>query len=145
MSAPVAAPGKGHNVTIENDVESHLHPTPSWEIADHPMPTGREEIWRFTPIKTFIPVLSEVALEPRQEAGIIDVDVKRADGITVTDLATSELKKLAETPQDRLSALAAADPHAVNRRVVIPAETSSRPRSKSPSPVTTMKSPATTT
>ncbi|MCA3773282.1 MAG: Fe-S cluster assembly protein SufD, partial [Cutibacterium sp.] len=48
------------------------------------MPTGREEIWRFTPIKTFIPVLSEVALEPRQEAGIIDVDVKRADGITVT-------------------------------------------------------------
>ncbi|GAE71456.1 iron-sulfur cluster assembly protein SufD [Cutibacterium acnes JCM 18916] len=67
MSAPVAAPGKGHNVTIENDVESHLHPTPSWEIADHPMPTGREEIWRFTPIKTFIPVLSEVALEPRQE------------------------------------------------------------------------------
>ncbi len=124
MSAPVAAPGKGHNVTIENDVESHLHPTPSWEIADHPIPTGREEIWRFTPIKTFIPVLSEVALEPRQEAGIIDVDVKRADGITVTDLATSELKKLAETPQDRLSALAAADPHAVNRRVVIPAETS---------------------
>ncbi|GAE69414.1 iron-sulfur cluster assembly protein SufD [Cutibacterium acnes JCM 18909] len=40
LSAPVAAPGKGHNVTIENDVESHLHPTPSWEIADHPMPTG---------------------------------------------------------------------------------------------------------
>ncbi|NFW07084.1 Fe-S cluster assembly protein SufD, partial [Staphylococcus aureus] len=88
------------------------------------MPTGREEIWRFTPIKTFIPVLSEVALEPRQEAGIIDVDVKRADGITVTDLATSELKKLAETPQDRLSALAAADPPAVNRRVVIPPATS---------------------
>ena len=29
-------------------VASHLHPTPSWEVGDHPMPTGREEVWRFT-------------------------------------------------------------------------------------------------
>ena len=98
LSAPVAAPHKGHNVAIEGDVESHLHPTPSWEIADHPMPTGREEIWRFTPIKTFTPVLSEVALESSQEANAIDVDVQGADGITITELATSELKGLAETP-----------------------------------------------
>ena len=73
MSAPAAAPRKGHNVAIENDVESHLHPTPSWEVADHPMPTGREEIWRFTPIKTFTPILSELALESSQEAGVIDI------------------------------------------------------------------------
>ena len=31
-------------------VESHLHPKPSWDVADHPVPTGREEIWRFTPV-----------------------------------------------------------------------------------------------
>ncbi|GAA5149487.1 Fe-S cluster assembly protein SufD [Nocardioides marinquilinus] len=32
-------------------VESHLHPKGSFEVADHPAPTGREEIWRFTPLR----------------------------------------------------------------------------------------------
>ncbi len=32
-------------------VESHLHPEGSFDVADHPVPTGREEIWRFTPLK----------------------------------------------------------------------------------------------
>ena len=29
----------------------HLHPAGSFDVADHPVPTGREEIWRFTPLK----------------------------------------------------------------------------------------------
>jgi Fe-S cluster assembly protein SufD len=32
-------------------VESHLHPEGSFDLADHAVPTGREEIWRFTPLK----------------------------------------------------------------------------------------------
>jgi Fe-S cluster assembly protein SufD len=32
-------------------VASHLHPEGSFAAADHPVPTGREEIWRFTPLK----------------------------------------------------------------------------------------------
>ncbi|TGN65934.1 Fe-S cluster assembly protein SufD [Nocardioides eburneiflavus] len=32
-------------------VESHLHPAGSYDVADHAVPTGREEIWRFTPLK----------------------------------------------------------------------------------------------
>jgi Fe-S cluster assembly protein SufD len=32
-------------------VESHLHPAGSYDVADHDVPTGREEIWRFTPLK----------------------------------------------------------------------------------------------
>ncbi|QNN52892.1 Fe-S cluster assembly protein SufD [Nocardioides mesophilus] len=32
-------------------VASHLHPDGSWTVEDHPVPTGREEIWRFTPLK----------------------------------------------------------------------------------------------
>ena len=31
-------------------VESHLHPEGSFEVAAHPVPTGREEEWRFTPL-----------------------------------------------------------------------------------------------
>ncbi|WP_460524666.1 Fe-S cluster assembly protein SufD [Flindersiella endophytica] len=30
---------------------SHLHPSGSAAVEDHPVPTGREEIWRFTPLK----------------------------------------------------------------------------------------------
>jgi Fe-S cluster assembly protein SufD len=33
------------------EVSSHLHPQGSFEIDDHPVPTGREEIWRFTPLR----------------------------------------------------------------------------------------------
>ena len=36
---------------IETKVASHLHPEGSFDLADHPVPTGREEIWRFTPLK----------------------------------------------------------------------------------------------
>ena len=32
-------------------VESHLHPEGSFDVDAHPVPTGREEIWRFTPLK----------------------------------------------------------------------------------------------
>ena len=32
-------------------VDSHLHPEGSFDVADHEVPTGREEIWRFTPLK----------------------------------------------------------------------------------------------
>jgi Fe-S cluster assembly protein SufD len=31
--------------------ESRLHPPGSWAVADHPVPGGREETWRFTPLR----------------------------------------------------------------------------------------------
>jgi Fe-S cluster assembly protein SufD len=33
------------------DISSHLHPVGSFDLSDHPVPTGREEVWRFTPLK----------------------------------------------------------------------------------------------
>ena len=36
---------------VETKVASHLHPEGSFDLADHPVPNGREEIWRFTPLK----------------------------------------------------------------------------------------------
>lgn len=32
-------------------VESHLHPEGNFDVEAHPVPTGLEEIWRFTPLK----------------------------------------------------------------------------------------------
>jgi Fe-S cluster assembly protein SufD len=38
-------------VETSDKVASHLHPQGSYDVADHVVPTGREEIWRFTPLK----------------------------------------------------------------------------------------------
>jgi Fe-S cluster assembly protein SufD len=32
-------------------VDSHLHPEGSFDVESHVVPTGREEIWRFTPLR----------------------------------------------------------------------------------------------
>jgi Fe-S cluster assembly protein SufD len=40
-----------HAVETSDKVASHLHPEGSFDPADHAVPTGREEIWRFTPLK----------------------------------------------------------------------------------------------
>ncbi|HET7388258.1 MAG TPA: Fe-S cluster assembly protein SufD, partial [Nocardioidaceae bacterium] len=44
-------------------VESHLHPEGSFEVDDHPVPTGREEIWRFTPLKRLRGLHTDAALD----------------------------------------------------------------------------------
>src|SRR3954470_8789497 len=46
----------------QSRVESHLHPRGSFDVADHEVPTGREEIWRFTPLKRLRGLHDSVAL-----------------------------------------------------------------------------------
>ncbi len=107
---------KGHNVTIEGDVESHLHPRPSWRLADHPMPTGREEIWRFTPVREFAPILAE---KPTRAS--LEWDIRAPEAVAVHELTQADLRDLAETPQDRMSAAAAANSANPSGRITIPA------------------------
>ncbi len=44
-------PAVASAVETTDKVSSHLHPEGSFDVEAHPVPTGREEIWRFTPIK----------------------------------------------------------------------------------------------
>ena len=46
-------------------VESHLHPTGSFDVADHAVPNGREEIWRFTPLKRLRGLHADAAYDGR--------------------------------------------------------------------------------
>ena len=46
-------------------VESHLHPVPSYDLAAHPVPTGFEEIWRFTPLARLRGMLDGAASDAR--------------------------------------------------------------------------------
>jgi Fe-S cluster assembly protein SufD len=50
-------------------VPSHLHPAGSREPADHPVPTGREEVWRFTPLDRLRGVQEEA---PLAGGGVLD-------------------------------------------------------------------------
>ncbi len=43
-------------------VLSHLHPEGSFDVADHAVPTGREEVWRFTPLKRLRGLHADAAL-----------------------------------------------------------------------------------
>ncbi len=45
-------------------VESHLHPTGSFEVADHAVPNGREETWRFTPLRRLRELHGDAAFHP---------------------------------------------------------------------------------
>lgn len=83
-------------------VESHLHPKPSFDLADHPVPTGFEEIWRFTPLARFKGLLEGSA----SEAKLTRTEELPA-GVTLSTITREEAKALGGiAPLDRAAALA---------------------------------------
>ena len=94
-----------NNVVGAVETVSHLHPVPSYELADHPLPTGREEVWRFTPLKRLRGLLDG----PQSDTHLKwDADVP--EGVTVREISANEAAELGETkPTDRPSALAVAN------------------------------------
>jgi len=85
-------------------VQSHLHPTPSYDLADHPMPLGREEIWRFTPLKRLAGLLDD-----QPSDGHLSWTTHLPAGVTLTEISAAEAVALGEVlPSDRPAALAVA-------------------------------------
>nr|NLI51012.1 Fe-S cluster assembly protein SufD [Propionibacterium sp.] len=92
-------------------VSSHLHPTPSWAVADHPTPTGREEVWRFSPVRRLQPLFEDAPGAP------LPVAEQLPAGVQTRTLAPAEARALAASaPVDRVAALAAA--HAGTARLI---------------------------
>ncbi|MFS3129079.1 Fe-S cluster assembly protein SufD [Nocardioides sp. Bht2] len=85
-------------------VESHLHPEGSFDLADHPVPTGREEIWRFTPLKRLRGLHEEAPLTGVE----YKVDVDLADGVTALAVPVADSARGASgaVPTDRVAARA---------------------------------------
>jgi Fe-S cluster assembly protein SufD len=71
----------------------------SYDVADFAVPKGREEDWRFTPVKELKALFAD-------EAGteIIKVDVQAPEGVVVEPVAADAFKIL--KPQDRSAAVA---------------------------------------
>ncbi len=85
-------------------VDSHLHPEGSFDLADHPVPTGMEEVWRFTPLKRLRGLHDDAAFGDDATT----VKVEAADGVVVEQLgAEAPVRGLSGlVPTDRVSARA---------------------------------------
>ena len=84
------------------EVSSHLHPVGSFDLADHPVPTGREEVWRFTPLKRLRGLHDVIEL-----GGIgVSAEYDGPDAVSVGLLAAGspELGSSGFVPTDRVSA-----------------------------------------
>jgi Fe-S cluster assembly protein SufD len=104
---PAAAPD-GSVAAVAGAVEtvsSHLHPVASYDLADHPRPTGREEVWRFTPIKRLRGLLDAEGAA----SGSIDVTVDAPEQVEVREISAAEARAFGgPAPVDRIAAFAVA-------------------------------------
>lgn len=88
---------------LEQDrVESHLNPPASYDLADHPVPTGREEVWRFTPLKRLRGILDGEASDAH-----LTWDTTLPAGVTLTEITADQARELELPPNERPAALAA--------------------------------------
>lgn len=100
-----ATPAAGSSVPSAV-IPSHLHSTPSWDVADFPVPQGREEIWRFTPLKRLRGLLQA---EATGEHLAVDAGTLPA-GVTLSEVTGEQARALGgRPPMDRLAVLAAAN------------------------------------
>ena len=71
-------------------VDSHLHPEGSYDVADHVVPTGREEIWRFTPLKRLRGLHADAVLG----SGATTYDWNTPAGVRVERVEGTEAREL---------------------------------------------------
>src|SRR3954447_15925143 len=86
----------------QSRVESHLHPQGSFDVDDHEVPTGREEIWRFTPLKRLRGLHADAALDGSALAAVYDLP----GGVTVDELDHGDARQGSSgfVPTDRIAA-----------------------------------------
>ncbi len=80
------APNVAGAVETTDTVASHLHPAGSWAVADHPVPHGLEEVWRFTPLKRLRGLHADAPLG----AGSVTVDAGTYDDVTIRTVSGPE-------------------------------------------------------
>src|SRR3954464_8820245 len=109
MTVTDAARASVEGALEQDRVQSHLNPPASYELTDHPLPTGREEIWRFTPLKRLRGILDGEA-----STAALTWETTLPAGVTLTEISDAEAREIGElAPNDRPSALAAANAKAL--------------------------------
>jgi Fe-S cluster assembly protein SufD len=99
-----AVPNIAGAVETSDQVASHLHPAGSFRVDDHPVPTGLEEIWRFTPLKRLRNLHKDAPFDGRE----FTVEVDGPDEVAVATVPAADSIKGSSgyVPNERISARA---------------------------------------
>ncbi|MBB0243703.1 Fe-S cluster assembly protein SufD [Streptomyces alkaliphilus] len=90
-------------VAADSTVATRMSAPPSYDVADFPVPRGREEEWRFTPLER----LRGLHDEPTDRAGSVKLDITTPDGVTVEKVGRDDARLgRAGKPVDRVAARA---------------------------------------
>ncbi|URN15673.1 MULTISPECIES: Fe-S cluster assembly protein SufD [Streptomyces] len=91
-------------VAAESTVATRMSAPPSFDVADFPVPHGREEEWRFTPLERLRGLHDGTAVATGEG---VRVDVTAPDGVTVETVGRDDARVgRAGTPVDRVAAQA---------------------------------------
>ncbi|MEV6017800.1 Fe-S cluster assembly protein SufD [Streptomyces sp. NPDC002667] len=91
-------------VAAESTVATRMSAPPSFDVADFPVPHGREEEWRFTPLERLRGLHDGTAVATGEG---VRVDVQAPEGVTVETVARDDARiGRAATPVDRVAAQA---------------------------------------
>ncbi|QOV39130.1 Fe-S cluster assembly protein SufD [Streptomyces ferrugineus] len=91
-------------VAAESTVVSRMSAPPSFDVADFPVPHGREEEWRFTPLERLRGLHDGTAVATGEG---LKVEVQAPEGVTVETVGRDDARLgRAGTPVDRIAAQA---------------------------------------
>ncbi|GGY01663.1 Fe-S cluster assembly protein SufD [Streptomyces anandii] len=91
-------------VAAESTVATRMSAPPSFDVADFPVPHGREEEWRFTPLERLRGLHDGTATATGEG---VKVDVQAPEGVTVETVGRDDARLgRAGTPVDRIAAQA---------------------------------------
>ncbi|MFF1682552.1 Fe-S cluster assembly protein SufD [Streptomyces sp. NPDC058256] len=91
-------------VAAESTVATRMSAPPSFDVADFPVPHGREEEWRFTPLERLRGLHDGTAVATGTG---VKVDVQAPEGVTVEAVGRDDARLgRAGTPVDRVAAQA---------------------------------------
>ncbi|MGW2636028.1 Fe-S cluster assembly protein SufD [Streptomyces sp. NPDC001348] len=91
-------------VAAESTVATRMSAPPSFDVADFPVPHGREEEWRFTPLERLRGLHDGTAVATGDG---VKVDVQAPEGVTVETVGRDDARVgRAGTPVDRVAAQA---------------------------------------
>ncbi|MFE7270650.1 Fe-S cluster assembly protein SufD [Streptomyces sp. NPDC057623] len=91
-------------VAAESTVATRMSAPPSFDVADFPVPHGREEEWRFTPLERLRGLHDGTAVAGGTG---VKVDVQAPEGVTVEAVGRDDARiGRAGTPVDRVAAQA---------------------------------------
>ncbi|MET9405742.1 Fe-S cluster assembly protein SufD [Streptomyces sp. NPDC002935] len=105
LNIPVGSTTAGQiAVAAESTVATRMSAPPSFDVADFPVPHGREEEWRFTPLERLRGLHDGTAVATGEG---VRTDVTAPEGVTVETVARDDARiGKAGTPVDRVAAQA---------------------------------------